>query len=227
MLKKWYQKVIFSDNEEKKLLAFVAKFAKPQAKILDLGCGYGRYLRALSNQGYEVVGVELNQQIVQANRQAGLNCVSVDEFQTSTTTYDLIICSHVIEHFNPADLVTLLDAYLTRLEKKGYIIIATPLYSHYFFDDFDHVKPYHPLGLEMVFGANAAQVQYYSENKMQLQDIWFRRSPFVSTFQRSKFIRSPLTRVLQVYDLIMSLLHKVSGGLIGQKDGWVGVYQKC
>jgi predicted SAM-dependent methyltransferase len=64
--------------------------------------------------------------------------------------------SHVIEHFSPKDLIPFLDDYLDRLKVGGRLVIAIPLLTPYFYDDFDHVKPYHPMGILMVFCADRA-----------------------------------------------------------------------
>lgn len=226
MLKQWYQKFITPDWEKSQLVSMVRKFVKPGAKVLDVGCGYGRYYYPLKNLGYNVLGIELNNKIVEDNRHKGMNCLSVEAFKGITTQFDTIILSHIIEHFNPNDLFLFLEHYLSKLKRGGYLVIATPLYSDYFYDDFDHVKPYHPEGLQMVFSGKPSQVQYHSKQSMALCDIWFRKSPFLSTFHRAKFVKSPKTRLLQLYDFMMSLLYRVSAGVIGRKDGWVGVFQK-
>ena len=49
--------------------------------------------------------------------------------------------SHVIEHFAPSDLLVFMDGYIDLLRPGGHLIIATPLMSPYFYDDFDHIKP--------------------------------------------------------------------------------------
>ena len=226
MLKEWYQKIINPDYEQEKLLNFVHQFIQPKAKIVDIGCGYGRYLIPLKQAGYDVVGIEQNQHIVQHNVAQGLNCLTPDDFKQDNRKFDAIICSHIIEHFTPNDLFVFLNEHLAKLKENGYLFIATPLYSDHFYDDFDHVKPYHPLGLQMVFGKQKAQVQYYSNHHLTLQDIWFRKSPYFVSFHRAKYFKSCLSRSLQCYDLLLAILYRASGGWLGKKDGWVGVFQK-
>lgn len=227
MLKKIYQYITSPDKEKEKLLALIDKYASSNnPKILDVGCGYGRYLKPLQDKGFNILGVDKNENIVNENKKNGLNCISLEAFQEMNTSFDIIICAHIIEHFTPTELFSFLDFYLSKLNKGGFLVIATPLYTHYFYDDFDHVKPYHPEGLQMVFGGQYGQVQYYSKQQMVLKDIWFRKSPIVSAFHRAKYFKSPLTRILQIKDLLMSLLYRASFGLIGKKDGWIGIFQK-
>lgn len=227
LLKNWYQKALSCEQEQQKVLAFVRQLVPPSACILDVACGYGRYLKPLQQLGFNVLGVEKNETIVQQNCAQGLRCVSVEAFkQMPQQQFDLIILSHIIEHFAPNDLLVFLDDYLGKLKQNGYLLIATPLYSPHFYDDFDHVKPYHPAGLQMVFGGTHAQVQYYSSHQIVLKKLWFRKSPLLSSFHPAKHFKTGLTRMFQLYDLLMTFIFKASGSLIGRKDGWVGVFQK-
>ena len=225
--KKTYQKFISPDSESAYLIHLIQSNIKKNHTILDVGCGNGRYLESLQKLGYSIEGVEKNIEIVGGNKKKGLICYTPVDFELTTKKYQLIILSHIIEHFLPDDLLKFLNYYLSRLEVNGHIIIATPLYSPYFYDDFDHVKPYHSLGIEMVFGKNSAQVQYQSSHKLKLKNIWYRKSPRLSTHQKSKYIKTFLvTRYYQLYDVISAFLYYMTFKLISRKDGWVGLYTK-
>ena len=227
MLKKQYQQFIIQDHEPKIIGKLLTKYLPLASSCLDVGCGYGRNMRLLQSYGYTVTGVEKNSDIVEYNQSQGLNCFSIDDFHISNKQqYDCIIMSHIIEHFNPLDLFHFMDTYLDLLKPQGLLIIATPLMTEYFYDDYDHVKPYHPTGIQMVFGKETAQVQYQSRNKLALKDIWFRKSPRISTLLRSKYIRTSKRYFVQIYDLFQAVLFKITLGLTGRRDGWVGLFQK-
>jgi len=229
LLKAIYRGVVTFDGEFKKVCEFAGREAPkslPRRRILDVGCGYGRYLRDLNARGYEVTGVDTNPELVKANQKAGLHCLTADEFARTHDSYDAVLMSHVIEHFPPNDLVPFLDSYLDRLKVGGQLIIATPLLTPYFYDDFDHVKPYHPIGILMVFGTEQAQVQYYSRNKLTLEDIWIRRSPLRPPHTRGRYLHSIKARPRQVLEFLSALLFRASGGIIGESDGWVGLFKK-
>lgn len=227
--KRLYRATVTFDHEVRKVTALIGSVCPSPAKqwrVLEVGCGYGRYQRTLSGLGFDVTGVEENPIIVHANREVGLRCFTTEEFTQTNDTYDVILMSHVIEHFAPRDLMPFIDRYLDRLKIGGRLVIATPLLTRLFYEDFDHVKPYHPIGLLMVFGEDHAQVQYYARNKLRLEDIWIRRGPWRFAHRRARYIRSPVTRLLQLLELAGALAFRLSVGIIGQANGWVGMFRK-
>lgn len=215
------------DGEPRVIMRFVSRAAEIcGTRVVDAGCGYGKYLKMIIGAGLNATGVEINPEIVAQNRKAGLPCVTAEEFEKSGETYDVILMAHIIEHFAPKDLVHFMDTYLDHLKPGGRLIVATPLGSDYFYDDFDHIKPYQPIGLSMVFGETAAQVQYYARNKLVLRDIWFRKSPLRISYARGRYLRTPGRFILAVLDLLAAAAYVLSGSLIGTTNGWVGVFEK-
>jgi SAM-dependent methyltransferase len=213
-------------DEQNNLLKFMRSLnLSPSHKVLDIGCGFGAKLTLLGSQGVTITGVDVNEEIIASNLKAGMNCLSLSDFNRTTDLYDVLLMSHVIEHFQPADLLKFMDAYLDRLKTGGHLIIATPLMSLYFYDDFDHVKPYHPTGIEMVFGCSSAQVQYASRNKIELVDIWFRRGPFKIIAAPGLYI-SKYSRAPMILNSLLAILFKLSFGMVGRANGWMGLYKK-
>jgi SAM-dependent methyltransferase len=227
-LKTFFRAVISNDAEPRTVMRFVASCAPGATplRILDVGCGTGRYLRACASLGFDVTGVDANREIVEANRGAGFRCMSPQDVAQSPEVFDVIIMSHVIEHHTPSSLLRFMDEYLDKLRSGGYLIIATPLLNPHFYTDFDHVKPYDPIGIDMVFGPRAAQVQYQAHNRIQLKDIWFRRSALRIGFARAQYVRTPWTRPVQAIDFVLALLFLATFRLIGRADGWVGIFEK-
>jgi SAM-dependent methyltransferase len=218
--------VVTVENEERELRRALSALGASDrgTRILDVGCGYGRLLRLVRSLGGEAVGVEANAALRAAVAAAGFACLSPEECAARGGEYDVLLMAHIIEHFPPGELLVFMERYLDRLRPGGHLVIATPLMSPYFYDDFDHVKPYHPAGLGMVFGAGAAQVQYYARHRLELTHLWFRRAPLRRHWSVKRHLRR---RGLHLYgELLLALLFRLSGGLIGRTDGWVGVYRK-
>ena len=221
------EKIINIRAEEKKLLDFLQSIdLSKEQRILDVGCGYGKNLILLRSRGFKVIGVDINQEIIDANNETGVDCINEKQFKQETDLYGVIVMSHIIEHFPPSELVKFMDTYLDRLEMGGYLIIATPLITHYFYDDFDHVKPYYPAGINMVFGGKNGQVQYYSRNKIELIDIWFRRGPFTMKYFPGFYVNKHYGRFPVILNVLLALLFKMSFGVVGRTNGWMGLYRK-
>jgi SAM-dependent methyltransferase len=229
LLKNAYRSIITHDVELTALLKLVDKYGRQdrgKSRILDVGCGYGRNLAALCSTAHDVLGVDIRHEVVAANKRNGLPCLSVEHFKQTSDTYDIVLMSHVIEHFAPLELMEFLDSYLDRLKIGGRLIIATPLMSNYFYDDFDHIKPYQPIGIIAVFGSDCAQVQYASRNKLALRDIWFRKNYFRFRFRRGKYIKSPAARVWQLLEFLSAIVFTLSFHTLGKTDGWIGIFEK-
>lgn len=229
-VKNKFYSILNYDYDLPKILDFFNKYRpdeKHKCKVLDVGCGYGKKLAALSSEGYDAIGIDINPKLVEANISKGLKCITLEEFSCNSEQFDIILMSHIIEHFNPDELKDFMDFYLDQLRLDGFLIIATPLISSFFYDDFDHIKPYSPQGILMVFGENYYdQVQYYSNNKLELKDLWFRKRHYRPQFFKGRYIPDKSTFFLHCLEVCSILLCRSSFGIVGKTDGWVGVFQK-
>lgn len=229
MIKQFINRIVFAvenvQTEERTLTRFLSGISKQGSRtILDVGCGYGRNIKLLNSLGHDVLGVEANHTIVDLNNDSGLVCMTVEDFKKTDRMFDVVLMSHVIEHFRPDDLLPFMDHYLDRIKPEGFLIIMTPLGSPYFYDDFDHVKPYSPIGISMVFGGKQQQVQYFAKNKIELLDIWFRRAPFRIVHFRGRFFKG--NYLIQLYNLLSAVLFRITFHRFGRCDGWMGLYKK-
>ena len=77
----------------------------------------------------------------------------------------------------------------------------------------------------MVFGGSGAQVQYYARNRLELRDVWFRRGPHRLRFHRGLYVRTSL-RLPHLANLALAVAFRLTLGLFGRTDGWMGLYRK-
>lgn len=109
--------------------AFVHRHAVPftgSGRLLDVGCGGGKYLRSMRALGWEPEGVEFNRSAVETCRAAGLKVFQgeLSEAGFPDGHFDVVTARHVIEHIPaPVDFVTEIHRIL---KPGGLMVLMTP-----------------------------------------------------------------------------------------------------
>ena len=117
-------------------LLFNRFLAQGNMKLLDIGCGTGKWLTYFSREfGYEVYGVDysksacdVTKETLRRNRVPG-TVLCDDLFDTSFQNrykdyFDVVMSMGVVEHFDNPTIVV--DAHLNLLRNSGHIIITIP-----------------------------------------------------------------------------------------------------
>ncbi len=68
----WWVPTPWLSAAERAALAWLRKHAPPGSRLLDIGCGAGRFLRAARKAGFDAVGMEVDPSLVALLRRAGL-----------------------------------------------------------------------------------------------------------------------------------------------------------
>lgn len=97
------------------------------SKILEIGFGNGTFLNYCKRQGYDLVGTELNADLLSVARTAGYE-VFGGEFleKAASSSFDFIFAFDVIEHIYPDDVVSFLSACNRVLRSGGVAIFRFP-----------------------------------------------------------------------------------------------------
>jgi SAM-dependent methyltransferase len=100
------------------------------AKAIDLGCGRGEWLELLTESGFDAHGVDLDDGMLEACRELGLNVATKDVISALKELPDesQIIVSgfHIAEHIDFFDLQLLVQDALRVLKPGGLLILETP-----------------------------------------------------------------------------------------------------
>lgn len=195
--------------------------------ILDVGCGTGRNLELLYKLGYKnIIGVDLNDSMVKLVNDKGFEAYNNLEFESEKKDLkiDVILMSHIIEHFYHAELSDFMSHYFSKLRIGGKIIISTPLFTNNFYNDFDHVKPYLPIGINMYFSNKSdQQIQSQSPYILSIRNIYFYKLPFRLQWYRTFYVNSGLSLPVWI-NRILKVVFYLTRGCIGVKSGWIAAY---
>lgn len=131
--------------------------------VVDIGCGRGEFLSLLNDARVTARGVDTNREMIAEARARGLDVVEGDalEYVRSLPQASIggAIASQVIEHLEPAYVVSLLSATFDKLRPGAPMVLETinpacwlAFFSSYL-RDFTHVWPVHPETLQYLMQA--------------------------------------------------------------------------
>ena len=120
-----------------------------RAVILDLGCGFGAFMHACREFGYEnVTGVDRSPEQVKAAKNLGIERVEQGDLMHKLrslpdASQDVVISFDVIEHFNRKELIPLVDQVFRVLKSGGKWVVhvpngESPFGGRIYYGDFTH-----------------------------------------------------------------------------------------
>lgn len=206
-------------SEETFLERSLTKHATPGQTLLDIGCGYSRFHQIVVSCGLTYIGVDKNPRIVRDNNDRGIHCLAAHAGEERSEPVDVLVLSHIIEHFDHENLVRFVNKYLPKLRIDGIVIIFTPVLHRGFYDDFDHVKPYNPKAIRQAFIDRQAQTQEFGiVGEFAEIDRWMKRDTLWHSYRDRRwmhFLKVPL-----------SLLTTITFGRVGRLTGYGVVLKK-
>jgi len=133
-------------SEDKYILQFLNRYGEDSLiDFLEVGSGMGRFASIISpKKNYRLICIEINKDNAKQLAEEGIKvkAESILDNTIEDNKFDIVHCSHVIEHFGYSEVTVLLDELCRVAKDGGIIIIRTPLPSPKFYFDIDHVRPY-------------------------------------------------------------------------------------
>lgn len=116
--------------------------------VVEFGCGAGGVLLPFAELGKKVTGVDLNNGFMELGIKSGLNLIA-GQFKdiVDDNSCDLVILSHVLEHF--ADPISQIAVIVSKIKLNKYLLVQIP-------GLFSNPKPNYPLS-----GFQVAHVFYF------------------------------------------------------------------
>lgn len=94
--------------------------------ILDVGCAQGFLMEPMYDQGYDVRGIEISEDVLEFLRGELKSRVQIADFREAEGSYDLVCCIEVAEHIEPARSEELVNKLSELAEGWIYFTAAPP-----------------------------------------------------------------------------------------------------
>lgn len=164
-------------NEDAPVLSFLNTLTNNNYEYLEVGSGLGRFPLLLKSKNYplNITCLEINEKLANDLRSQGFKVIqgSILESPFPENSFDVVHCSHVIEHFGYPDVIKLLDYLVSITKTNGHIIFRSPFMHPGFYNEIDHIRPYPPKTILSYF--NNPQQQIKGTGRVKLITNWTRR----------------------------------------------------
>lgn len=120
--------------EDLKRLDFIQnsldKLGNRKLKVLDVGCGNGNISRYIGSKGHDVLGIDISEATIKKAisltnmPNVSFKNIAAEELVEASETFDLVICSEVIEHLDTPSIVV--EALKSLINKDGILIVTVP-----------------------------------------------------------------------------------------------------
>lgn len=119
-----------------------------EARILDIGCGFGQMLIRIRERGYtQLKGIDIGHESVDFCQSIGLDVEQIESIeayaQQNQGRFDLILMSHVLEHIPKEQTIDTVKAIRSLLAPGGSFIVMVPNAQsntgvYWMYEDFTH-----------------------------------------------------------------------------------------
>lgn len=223
-----FQKLLYKliDNcvqkENQYVISFIEKFFSKQESFsfVDIGLGNGSNLELIKRNfpNVSIKGIDINPNLIKKNKgKFDVKYGSCLNIPYDNNSFDVVFCSHVIEHFGYPEIKKVLEE-LTRIVKPTGIIFLKSLYNgDSFYNDIDHVRPYYPATLNNYFGLE--QQQSIPSEPLVMCDLYYVEYPPYYYFKTIKPELHEYLRILSWKYLRLPKSSKVHWGAVYKIKG--------
>ena len=180
------------DNEDSTIIDLLEKLDRQKNyTFLEVGSGLCRFVKKIHVlfPDINISCVEINKDLAKIAEDEGCKVYNKSFLNNDieSGSFDIVHCSHMIEHFGYPEIHIVLDELLRITKTGGFLILRSPLMWDHFYDDLDHIRPYPPESILNYL--NNPQQQVVGENDVDVVRIWYRTRPVeFEPIDRSKWV---------------------------------------
>lgn len=113
----WFYDTLIAPNQDR-MFAEIKKIIKPNSRILDVGCGTGRFSFHLADRAESIIGIDLSKKNIESadkklkkypNTKISFNHTTVSELLKNDDQFDYAVMTYVIHEVNPEERIDLLS----------------------------------------------------------------------------------------------------------------------
>ena len=216
----------------------VAELLPQDAKVLDVGCSDGSFMKLLADAGIQSTGIDFNEKKVRQARGRGLDChtANIQEAPIGDRKYNAVSAFHVIEHLErPVDFFEDIKSVLSQLGKIYISVPNTDRFSLKFRRDEPDYPPNHLTRISKKgMGKLVERTGFHIINTyIEPSEINWRRASSEASNRIVDLLK--LRKLLTISQLIniptKLVLYVISQPFVafrflaaGQKEGYTGLY---
>lgn len=118
-------------HEPKEELFKFFNLLKPGAKILDVGCAAGRDTRYIKDHGFQVVGVDLSQKLLDIGKKANpdieFRLADMRKLPFGDASFDGVWANAVVHHLDEAEMPAALAEFTRLVPPGGVVCVRTKM----------------------------------------------------------------------------------------------------
>ncbi len=118
-------------NNDDELTIFI-KYLPTQGKILEAGCGFGKWVIYLKRKGYDIIGIDFAKEAIgmakRYDKAIPVEFGDITQIQYPNNYFDAYMSLGVVEHFQEGPFLALKEAKRV-LKPNGLILISVPIFN--------------------------------------------------------------------------------------------------
>lgn len=197
--KKYNQATV--DSENGPVIKFLNSLSSDnKLSYLEVGSGLGNFVDIVGKMNkFNVTCLEINPELAKITESLGYKTVNVNILNNDfkDEEFDIVHCSHVIEHLSYPFVVKALDELIRVTKKGGYIILRSPLMSPDFFTSINHIRPYPPKAIFDFYSNPQQQVTGKFKIK-KVKEIFRKEAILVCRYSDSRLALS-LNLIMKIF----------------------------
>lgn len=141
---KFMNKEKYYTHKREPFFEIANSYISKDSRVLDIGAGAGAFPAYCQRDDFYLF--DGNQQTVDELKKKynHVVCGLLPKLPFESNFFDVIHCSHVVEHLEPQVFYDTLVEMDRCLKDGGCLVISAPLMWSGFYDDLSHIKPYSP-----------------------------------------------------------------------------------